>query len=195
MYRGLTSVAKRWLAVAALFLVGACASTPNTTFNVAPGVDFSQYSTFGFFSPLATDDEGYESLLSNFLKVATAQQLDARGLSYSDTPDLKINFYVHTQEKLRSRSYPTTSAYYAYRDPFFYDPWIAYPTYETRIDQYTQGTLNIDVVDTSTQKLVWEGMVTGRVTDESVRNLEASIDKAVADIMADFPRSPAGASQ
>ena len=170
-----------------LIALGGCASTPNVVTNTAPGVDFGQYSTFGFFSPLATDEQGYESMVSNFLKVATAQQLDQRGLTYSETPDLKINFYVHTQEKIRSRSVPTTSAYYAYRDPFFYDPWRAYPAYETRIDQYTQGTLNVDVVDAKTQKLVWEGMVSGRVTDSAIRDLELTIDAAIVAIFEDFP--------
>ena len=126
---------------------------------------------------------------SNFLKVAMAQQLDQRGLVYSENPDLLVNFYIHTQEKVRSRSVPTTGAYYAYRDPFFYDPFIAYPAYEQRIEQYTQGTLNIDVVDTQAGKLVWEGMVSGRVTDTAIRNLEQTIDGAVAAVMLRFSRA------
>ena len=172
-----------------LFALGlsGCAATPNTVYNAAPGVDFSQYSTFGFYSPLATDQQGYESMLSNFLKVATAQELDRRGLQYSANPDLLVNFYVNSQEKIRTRTVPTTRAYYAYRTPFGYDPFLAYPAYETHIDQYTMGTLNIDVVDAKTQKLVWEGMVSGRVTNRAIANLEQSIDEAVAVIMEGFP--------
>ena len=177
-----------------LLAIGACASTPNKVTNAAPGVDFNQYSTFGFFSPLATDEQGYESLVSNFLKVAAAQQMDSRGYSYSETPDLKINFYLHSKEKITSRTVPSMSGYYMYRDPFFYDPWLGHPTYETRIDQYTEGTLNIDVVDAKTKKLVWEGMVSGRVTDTAVRSLEKTVDGAVAEIMADFPRRSTGAA-
>ena len=165
-----------------------CATTPNTITNVAPGVDFSQYSTFGFFSPLASDNQGYESLVSNFLKVATAQELDGRGLTYSDSPDLLVNFYIETEEKIRTRNVPTAHSYYSYRGPYGYHPYQAYPAYETRIDQYTVGSLNIDVVDAKTQTLVWEGMVSGRVTDRSVRNLEETIDNAVAVIMVGFPR-------
>lgn len=169
------------------FMVASCASTPNTVSNVDPEADFSQYKTFGFFDPLATDNVGYESLVSSFLKVAMAQQMTRRGFTYAEDPDLKINFYVYSKEKIRSRSVPSAGAYYAYRDPFFYDPWLTYPTYETRIDQYTEGTLNIDVVDADAKKLVWEGAVSGRVTDEAVEQLEKTIDDAVAAIMADFP--------
>jgi hypothetical protein len=168
-------------------MAAGCASTPNTFSNAAPDTDFSQYSTFGFFRPLATDEQGYESMESNFLKVAMSQELDRRGLTYSESPDLEINFYIHTKEKIRSRSVPTTSVYYDYRDPFYYDPWIGYPAYETRIDQYTEGTLNIDVVDANTKKLVWEGSVSGRITDKAIRNMEQTIDEAVKATMTDFP--------
>jgi uncharacterized lipoprotein YajG len=53
-----------------LLFLGACASTPNTFSNADPSTDFSQYKTYGFFSTLSTDNAQYESLVSNFLKVA-----------------------------------------------------------------------------------------------------------------------------
>ena len=171
-----------------------CASTPNTLSNAAPGVDFSRYSTFGFLDNLATDEQEYESLETSYLKVAMSQELDRKGLNYSSSPDLLVNFYINTQEKIRSRSVPTTGAYYGYRDPF-YDPWGGYggyAGYETRIDQYTEGTLNIDVIDAATNKLIWESAVAGRVTDKAIRNLEQTIDDAVRAIMADFPIAAGG---
>lgn len=175
------------LTLVILLAITGCASTPNTVSNVDPGVDFSQYRTFGFFDPLATDQDGYESLVSSYLKVAVSQQLAKRGMTYSDDPDIALNFYLHSQEKVRSRSVPTAGGYYGYRDPFGYDPWPAYPAYETRVEQYTEGTLNIDAVDTRSKKLVWEGMVSGRVTKTDIQDLEKTIDEAVAAIMADFP--------
>jgi len=175
------------IAIASMLLaLAACASTPNTMSNADPTVDFSQYRTFGFFEPLATDDAGYESLVSNFLKVSMAQELAKRGLDFAENPDLKVNFYINTKEKMRTYTVPSMG-YYGFRDPFFYDPWPAYPPHETRIDQYTEGTLNIDVVDAKRNKLVWEGMASGRVTDTAIRQLEKTVDDAVAAIMTDFP--------
>jgi hypothetical protein len=175
-----------------LVLVQGCASTPKAISNVAPDADFGSYSSFGFLDVLSTDKERYESMESNFLKVAVAQELDRRGLVYSESPDLLVNFYIHTQEKVRSRSVPTTGAYYGYRNPF-YDPWGGYGIgvgYETRIDQFTEGTLNIDVVDAATKKLVWEGAVSGRITQRDLENMEATIDEAVSAVMANFPVLP-----
>ena len=59
--------------------------------------------------------------------------------------------------------------------------------YETRIDQYTMGTLTIDMIDPKQRKLLWEGTVTGRITKKDVKNLEATIDEAVKDVFVKFP--------
>ncbi len=176
--------------ILALVFAG-CASTPNTYSNAAPNVDFALYSTFGFFDRLSTDHGDYESMETNFLKVAVAQQLDRRGFSYTDSsPDLLINYYLHTKQKITSRSVPRgAGAYYEYRDPF-YDTWGGYGGYETRIEQHTEGTLHIDVVDAKTKRLLWEGAIVGRITDRAIRNLEQSIDEAVAAAMANFPIQP-----
>ena len=184
--RRITPMFCTMIAVAAL-ATGGCASTPNIMTHTDPDADFSQYSTFGFFQPLATDQQGYESMVSNFLKVAVTQEMDRLGLSYSDSPDLMVNFYVHTKEKIRSRSVPSASVYYGYRSRYYYDPWAGYGAYQTEIDQYTEGTLTIDVVDAKAKKLVWEGSATGRITEKAVREMERSIDGAVKAIMADFP--------
>lgn len=180
----------------ALFLT-ACASQPNTFANADPAVDFGNFQSFGFFKSLSTDEAQYQSLVSNFLKVAVAQELVRRGLEHDENdPDLRVNFYINTKDKIRTRQVPTTAGYYGYRDPF-YDPWIGYGGYggyETRVDQYTEGTLNIDVVDARTNKLVWEGAVVGRVTEKDIRNMEQTIDEAVGAIMVKFPILP-GAGQ
>ena len=182
---------RNWSALAALvavFLSG-CATTPNTFANADPTADFTSYKTYGFLETLSTDKQSYESMESNFLKVAVAQQFDRRGMSYSENPDLLVNFYIHTKEKIRTRSVPTMGAYYGFRDPF-YDTWGGYGGFETRVDQYTEGTLNIDVVDSANKKLVWEGAIAGRVTDSAIRNLEKTIDEAVAEIMKNYPVQP-----
>lgn len=185
--RGIT----RKIAIPAFaLLLSACASQPNTFANADPAVDFGQFNSFGFFKTLSTDEAQYQSLVSNFLKVAVAQEMVQRGLTHDEiSPDLRVNFYINTKDKIKTRQVPTTGAYYGYRDPF-YDPWMGYGGYETRVDQYTEGTLNIDVVDANTNKLVWEGAIVGRLTDKDIRNMEQTIDESVAAIMVKFPILP-----
>jgi hypothetical protein len=169
--------------VGGLLLLSACSSTPDTYANVDPAADFSVYKTYGFVDNPASNKQEYESLETSFLKVAVAQQMDARGYSYAKAPDLLLNFYIHREEKVQTYNTPAAHGYYGYRN---YNSWGGY-AYETQVQQYTEGTLNIDVVDASTNKLVWEGVLTGRLTDKDVANFEATVDAAVKDIFANSP--------
>ena len=174
--------------VTGIFLAG-CASTPDTYSSVAPGSDFTSIKTYGFIAQTSTDKAGYESLETNFLKVAVAQQLDLRGLRYDPAnPDVLMNFFINTEDKIRTRQTPTmTGGYYGYRGGMYDDFGGGGVAYETRIDQYTMGTLTIDMIDPKQRKLLWEGTVTGRITKKDVKNLEATIDEAVKDVFVKFP--------
>jgi len=97
---------------------------------------------------------------------------------------LKSDHYTWNQ--LGRGNFSHASGYYGYRGSY-YGAWGGY---ETRIDQYTEGTLNIDVVDARLQKLVWEGSIVGKITEEVRKNLEAVIDEAVQVIYKEFPVPP-----
>ena len=167
--------------------LGACASGPRTTANADPSVDFSRFKTFGFIDAPGTDGERYESLETNYLKASTTRELERRGFRQSDSPDMLINFSLETQEKVRSRTVPTGGYVGAY-DPFYdvyYDGWGA--THTTRIDQYTEGKLNIDVINPDARKLMWQGTAAGRITQKDLENAEEVLDAAVVEIFKNFP--------
>jgi len=186
MLRSILTDSRHLATVCTALLIGACASTPLTYSNVDASADFSKYRTFGFFQELATDKSDYESNETRYLKQAVSREMQARNMTYSDQPDLKINFYINTEEKIRSRQTPTSGGYYGYRGSH-YGAWGGY---ETRIDQYTEGTLNIDAVDVRSEKLVWEGAIVGRITEDVLSNLGAVLDEAVREIYKDFPVPP-----
>ncbi len=189
MYRLATAA----LAAAALLLVG-CATTPTATIRstVDSSADFSQYRSFGFVEKLGTDTANYESLVSASLKNAARRQLELRGLTYSATsPDLLVNFNGKLDEKLRVTQTPSVTmgmGYYGYRGGI-YSTWPMYPQ-ETNVDQYTQGTLNVDVVDARRRQLVWEGVAVGRVTEKTRDNIPAAVDALMPEIFAKFPIAP-----
>ena len=185
MLRSILTTFPRLALLSTTLIIGACASSPNTYSNVDSAVDFTQYKTFGFYEKLATDKENYESTESRYLKAAVTQEMESRGFTHAESPDLKINFYIDSEEKIRSRQTPTAGGYYGYRGSYG-----AWGGYETRIDQYTEGTLNIDVVDPRTEKLVWEGAIVGKITQDVLENLEAAINEAVAVIYMNFPVQP-----
>lgn len=167
------------------FLLASCASGPDIYVRNDPSVNVATYSTFGFFKPLGTDKEGYGSLTSERLKAATRTRLESLGYKYTDTkPELLINFGGQLSDKLRVDSAPSAGGYYGYRSGM-YGAWGGYNT--TYVDQYTEGTLNVDIVDAAARRMVWEGVVTGRVTEETKENIGPVLDSAVAELLADFP--------
>jgi hypothetical protein len=177
----------KFLALSLLMSIflGACETTPDTYSSVAPGENLNGIKTYGFLEQTSTDRPGYESLETNFLKVAVAQHLDRRGLTYDPAnPDVVMNFYIRAEEKIRTRQTPTAGGYYGYRSGS-YDGFGG--GYETRVEQYTVGTLTIDMIDLKKRKLLWEGTVTGRLTKKDVQDMETTIDTAVADIFVNFP--------
>ena len=176
--------------VAAVTLA-ACSSGPKIFTNQSPTAEFSAYKTYNYESVLGTDERnGYRSILSNYLIAATDREMQSRGYSKSDTPDMVLNFYVHTKEKISTTSSPSmsTGGYYGYRSPYYG----AYGGYETRTTQYTEGTLNVDIVDNQKDQLAWEGVAVGRVNDDVRENLEAAANSAIGEVLSKFPHTAPG---
>lgn len=181
----------------ALLVLAGCASGPVARVRATQDstVDFSQFRTFSFASPLGTDREGYQTIVSQQLKTATQRELEARGLRYVETsPQLLVNFSGKLSDKLRTTSAPSSGVrlsvgmgrgYYGYRTGI-YTAWPLYDT-ETRVSTYTEGTLNIDVVDAARRQMIWEGVIVGRVSEKELNNLQPAIDAAVVAIFEKYP--------
>ena len=175
------------MALSIVILTSSCtAMGPTIRTNVNQSTDFSQYKTFGFLPQLDTD-YSYESLVSQYLKEATKKEMTNRGYVFTDdNPDLLINFHNNIEDKQRVYQVPASynRSYYSYRGRTYYDVWDGYETY---VDNYTEGTLNIDVVDRKQNKMVWEGISIGRLSEEDLNNLQPTLQKAVAEIFSKFP--------
>jgi len=52
-----------------------CAAASNIRTDSAPGVDFGQFCTFSFYSPLSTDRAGFHTLVSQQL-MGTRREMD-----------------------------------------------------------------------------------------------------------------------
>lgn len=166
------------------FLVG-CSSGPTVVTNSDPSADLLGVRTYDFIQPLSTDQGSVRSIMSTHLIAATTNELQMLGWRRdSSNPDVLINFLFETQQQVRSRN--TTASVSTMHRTGRYGMWggtMSTPTVETT----TQGALSIDMIDPARNQLVWEGTATGRVTDSSRRNQEASINSAVTAIFAQFP--------
>jgi hypothetical protein len=172
--------------LAGLLALAGCASGPTIRSNVDPGADFARFQTFNFMQPLSTDREGYQTFISRDLMAAAERELVARGLKRSETsPDLLLNFSANLDQRLRVTQTPQSSmgAFGSHRRGF-YSTW---PSYRTDVQQYTNGTLAVDVIDASRMQLVWEGVAVHRITQSRADNIGPVIDQAMREMFDRFP--------
>ncbi|MFY2762746.1 DUF4136 domain-containing protein [Arenimonas sp. MALMAid1274] len=175
------------LLLLAVTLAG-CVSRPVISTDTDPQADFGAYRSFGFYSPLAIEPDGYATPASGLMKAAVRRELEARGYVYEEgTPDLLVNINAYMNERTDVVSIPEIrhSIYYSYRaNAYFASP---YWTERTSVNNYTEGTLNIDLVDARRKALAWEGMAVGRVARMKPGQRAERINATVAEIFAQYP--------
>lgn len=180
----------RTFLLTALFAVASgCASTRIQS-NYDSSVDFSKYRTYNFYEDAGPGGTRYLGFFSQYMVAAISKEMDKRGYVKSDDPDLLINFNAILQEKTEVRTMPAArpvGGYYSYRIGR-YDPWAGYGWgTEKHVSQYTEGTVNIDLVDAKAGRLVWEAVGKGRVSQKKLEQLEASVNAAVPKYFESFP--------
>jgi hypothetical protein len=70
-----------------------------------------------------------------------------------------------------------------------YDPWggYGYGT-TTHVSQYTEGTVNVDMVDIKQKRMIWEGIAIGRVNEkETNAELRQDIQSGIAEMFNGYP--------
>lgn len=169
-------------------LLAGCATGPRITTDTDPSADFARYRTFAFYEPLAVETKGYATPSSKRMRSAARREMEARGYVYDEAkPDLlvNINAYINERQDVISTPQLQFRTYYNYR----YNSYVqsAYWTDRTDVYNYTEGTLNIDLVDSLAKQLVWEGVAVGRMANTKPTQRDARIDGAIAEIFAQYP--------
>lgn len=182
------------VALAAL-LLAACATGPRVTTEGDPAADFTRYRSFAFHEPLALETRGYTTLLSARLKDEARRQMEARGYIYDEVaPDLRVNINAFVEDKADVVTVPTTgyATYYSYRAQTF----VTVPVWQERshLMQYTEGTINIDLVDARGKRLVWEGVAVGSAAGRTPAERRERAVLSIVKIFEAFPHRVGGAA-
>lgn len=176
-----------------LALLGACASGPDIRTDYDHTVNGNVYKTYGFFNPMGIEGENYSTIFGQTFREAISREMNARGYTESATPDLLFNVHAQLEDKLQvTQTSGPAYGYYGYRTGF-YQPWGGYGwNNQTYVSQYTQGTINIDMVDRVQKRMVWEGVAIGRVNPKLTNaELRQRIDSGVTQMWATYPFKPA----
>lgn len=178
-------------AVAACVVLAACATGPRVRTDYDPTASFAQYKTWGWYTPIAMEQAGYSSWISERIKANVQREMESRGYRYDATsPDLKVNFQAVVQERTSVYSMPRSDVAWAYS--YRARSYVAVPVWydEAVVNNYTEGTLTIDLVDGGKNRMVWTGDAIGRIgTRRTPEERAADVDASVAAIFSKYPYS------
>lgn len=166
--------------VPAILLAVSCHSIANlkTATEFDKTANFKSYDSYKFQNELSYSDshDNYSSENQRTFENVIHGQLKKKGLEETETPDLLVNFFVVDTHE--SKSITHTS----YRGQHYG----GMTHLDTYIKEYQQGTLVIDMVDSSSKKLVWRGLATGVITGKQ-KDMHKTINEAVKAIVSKFP--------
>ena len=131
-------------AAAILCFLGGCVSTSAIR---SPNANLAQYRTFAFYEPPEAHPRqlAFErSPAGQVVRNQIANNLTAKGMTETSTnPDVLVAYHSKLQQKTQVTDWGYGGFY-----------WGMGPV---SIDQYTQGTLFIDLIDPKTKEVVWRG--------------------------------------
>ena len=185
------NISRLVLLTSAVMLLASCASKPTIETDYDHTIDFSKYTTYGFFNPMGIENPNYSSIYGSIFRDAISKEMESRGYKMSDNPDLMINVSGRLQDKTKVT---TTSdpymggGYYGYRRGA-YGAWggYGYGT-QTHVSNYTEGTVNVDMVDRAMKRMVWEGVAVGRVNEKKTNEeTRTNIYAGIQEMFAGYP--------
>jgi hypothetical protein len=148
-----------------------------------PEEDFSVYRTYAWL-PGSAEQSGNLAvelpLIDTRLRQAVDRTLAEKGFEKRESgqPDLYVAYHLSVESKL---DVYTVDRYYGRHGYAMGVP-------ETRVKQYDEGTLVIDVADARKKELVWRGVGIKRVRSHpKPEQTTAAVNQAVAEILASFP--------
>jgi hypothetical protein len=176
------------LAISTLTLA-ACASGPSVRTDRDPAADFGQYRSFSFYKPIAMEQAGYSSWISERIREDVRREMEARGYRYQpEGGDLLVNFQLVQQERTELWSVPRASFEWIYS--YHSRGYVAVPIWydEPQLSRYREGVLTVDLVDGQRHRLVWTAAVsTPEGSKRAPEKRLAAIDQAITAMFAKYP--------
>lgn len=162
-----------------LLLLAGCTSV-KVTYDFDSTADFSKYKTYAF----TEDAKNFPIQELDRTRVLSAidKQMTVKGFTKSDSPDVVIDLQVKLEQKQTATATNTGGYYGAYRYG-----WGGGTTH-VNVENYVDGTLFVNMIDKSTEKLVWQGRGTKTLEDHpSPEKKEQNINYAVQQIFMKYP--------
>ena len=166
-----------------MLVATACSSAPKIRTDEDPAADFSRYTTWNFFDQLGIEGEYHSPVTGAHFRAALTQEMNGRGYRKSDNPDLFINVTFRTDDKVKMRSHtqPYMSGAYYQRPggPYYGSALGVGVGVSSRATKVTEASVFIDMVDNSTDRMVWQGVAVIDANEKVAKQLRDATYTAV----------------
>ena len=182
-----------FLPLALLFILNSCVSVKVVT-DYDRNVDFNTYKSFAFYKT-GIDKAQISDLDKKRILRAIETEMGNRGFMKSETPDLLVSIF--TKERERVDVYNNVGWGWGWGWGYgwgpgwgYWNPWMwGGPGWGgSYVSTQTEGSLYIDLIDTKSKELIWQGKGVG--TLGNTRNMdkkEARIREFVSEILENYP--------
>ncbi|RYF88297.1 MAG: DUF4136 domain-containing protein [Chitinophagaceae bacterium] len=168
-----------------------CASTAHIEKD--DSIDFGKYKTFSWIAPPASDSIRTSSIAENKIKSIVNEELqkNAGWKMVNNNPDLLLSYDVLVERSTVEQSNPVYSRPYTrtfynpragrYFNVYYPSRFIGYDNYGVQVQE---GTVTISMIDTKTDKTVWQGWTTEQIDSRKIKTSE--VESAVKTIFKKF---------
>lgn len=171
--------------VASLLMLSACGTTPDWDYDKS--VEFANYKTYAWSAEasLQARPQNYQvnGLMEKRIRNAITEQMASQGFKLAEPAqaDILINYHVAVDKKLEVDTFKVS-----YGARWNYWGWGV--DHHTTAREYKVGTLVVDIIDRTSNQLVWRGAKESRLrAKQTPEQRTESVNKTIAEILANFP--------
>ncbi len=177
--------------IAIIFIFSSCGSSIKVTSQFDQNINFNEFKTYSYLGWSKGTDEMLNDFDKKRIESAFAAEFEARGMGFVDQGgDIEVSLYLVTDNKTATTAY--TDYYGGYRGYYYGRPWGWGGGYATTTYQqydYTVGTLVCDVFQASDKQLIWQGVGSGTINEDTSKR-DKNIPLAVNKLMSLYPVEP-----
>ena len=171
------------LIIVVFALVLSSCSAIKVTTDYDTQADFSKLKTFAFYKP-GIDKADISDLDKKRILRAIDAEMSAKGFTKSESPAVLVSIFTKAKERIDvyQNNWGVGNFWGAWGGP-----WGWGGAYGNTVSRSTDGTLYIDLIDTTKKQLIWQGQGTAPLVFGDIDKREARINEIVREIMMVYP--------
>lgn len=176
------------LPMLAVFMLSSCSSIQVLS-DYDQQADFNGYKSYAFYKT-GIDKAQISDLDKKRILRAIEAEMQSRGFVKSENPDLLVSIFTKEQERvdIYNNNFGWGGAWGWGYNPYAWGPGWGWGWGGNSVSTRTQGSLYIDLIDTKSKELVWQGKGEGTLANtNNIEKKEQRIKEFVSQILEQYP--------